>query len=111
MSTAAIAVETPIGVVGVEATEAGVRRVRLPNGSALPPAGSDAGPAASHAAAAVAQFEEYFGGERERFDFALDWAHVEPGHRHVLETLLEAASVVVTVTYGDLGGAMDRLAP
>jgi methylated-DNA-[protein]-cysteine S-methyltransferase len=103
MSTAAIAIETSVGVIAVEATDDGVRRVRLPNGSAPPPAGRDAGPAAAHAAAAAAQFEEYFGGEREQFDFALDWADVGPEHRRVLETLLEVAPFGVTVTYGDLG--------
>jgi methylated-DNA-[protein]-cysteine S-methyltransferase len=103
MSRAAIAIETSIGVLGVEATDGGVRRVRLPNGSAPSPARSDAGPAAAHAAAAAAQFEQYLGGEREQFDMALDWADVEPEHRRVLETLLEVAPFGVTVTYGDLG--------
>ena len=102
MNTAGIAVETSIGVLGVEATEAGVRRVRLPNGRG-PVRASGHGPAAVHAAAAAAQFEEYLGGEREEFDFALDWADVDPEHRHVLETLLEVAPFGVTVTYGDLG--------
>ena len=100
---AAIAVETPIGVLAVEATEAGVRRVRLPNGDARTVPAGDAGPAAAHAAAAAAQLEEYVRGEREHFDFALDWASVDPGHRRVLEALCEVAPFGVTVTYGELG--------
>jgi methylated-DNA-[protein]-cysteine S-methyltransferase len=103
MSSAAVAIETAIGVLGVEATDAGVRRVHLPNGGSRMTARDGAGPAAAHAAAAVAQLEEYLGGEREQFDFALDWAAVDAGHRRVLETLLEVAPFGVTVTYGDLG--------
>jgi methylated-DNA-[protein]-cysteine S-methyltransferase len=103
MSSAAIDVETPIGVVGVEATDAGVRRVRLPDGGASRPTVGGAGPAAAHARDAVSQLEEYGRGQREAFDFALDWASVEPGHRHVLETLCEIAPFGVTVTYGELG--------
>jgi methylated-DNA-[protein]-cysteine S-methyltransferase len=100
---AAIAVQTSIGVLGVEATEAGVRRVRLPNGDARTVAAGDAGPAAAHGAAAAGQLEEYVRGERQHFDFALDWASVEPGHRRVLEALCELAPFGVTVTYGELG--------
>jgi methylated-DNA-[protein]-cysteine S-methyltransferase len=103
MSSAALSIGTSIGVLGVEATDTGVRRVRLPNGGAWSPAGSDAGPAAAHAAAAAAQFEEYLGGEREQFDFALDWDGIDATHRRVLETLLEVAPFGATVTYGDLG--------
>jgi methylated-DNA-[protein]-cysteine S-methyltransferase len=99
---AVVTIETPIGVLGIEATDAGVRRVRLPNGDERTPA-TGAGPAAAHAAAAAAQFEEYVRGEREQFDFALDWAGVEPGHRRVLQALCEVAPFGVTVTYGELG--------
>jgi methylated-DNA-[protein]-cysteine S-methyltransferase len=103
MSAAAIAMKTPIGVLRVEATDAGVRRVRLPNGGGPAQRRAGAGRAAAHAAAAAAQFEEYLGGGRERFDIALDWAGVDEGHRRVLETLLDVAPFGVTVTYGDLG--------
>jgi methylated-DNA-[protein]-cysteine S-methyltransferase len=102
-SGAGIALETPIGAVGIEASDAGVRRVRLPNGGGPSVAVGTRDEAAAHAAAAAAQLDEYFGGEREQFDFALDWAEVEPQHRRVLETLLDVAPFGVTVTYGDLG--------
>jgi methylated-DNA-[protein]-cysteine S-methyltransferase len=103
MSSAAIDVETPIGVVGVEATDSGVRRVRLPDGGPSGQIFGGAGRAAAHAKVAASQLEEYGRGEREAFDLLLDWASVEPGHRRVLETLCEIAPFGVTVTYGELG--------
>jgi methylated-DNA-[protein]-cysteine S-methyltransferase len=103
VSTAAVTIETSIGALGVEATDAGVRRVRLPNGGARRRGRGGAGPASAHVALAAAQFEEYLAGEREEFDFPLDWAEVEAGHRRVLESLLEVAPFGVTVTYGELG--------
>ena len=101
MSVAAIAFETAIGSFGVEATEAGVRRVRLPNGGVAESDGG--GPAAGHAARAVSELEEYLRGARAEFGFELDWSGVEHEHRRVLETLREVAPFGVTVTYGELG--------
>ena len=100
---AAIHVETPIGVLGVEATEAGVRRVRLPSEGRSDPGEGGSGEAAATATDAATQFQEYLHGDRESFDLALDWTDVEASHRHVLETLCEAAPFGVTVTYGELG--------
>jgi methylated-DNA-[protein]-cysteine S-methyltransferase len=103
-SEAAIVFETSIGVLGVEATNIGVRRVRLSNGSALKPdARGEGDEARARAADAAAQFGEYLQGERNRFDFELDWTGVEASHRHVLETLRALAPFGVTVTYGELG--------
>lgn len=96
-----MSVETRIGVLGVEATDDGVRRVRLPGGGELERTGS--GAAADSAASVATQLEEYARGEREEFDVALDWSGVEPAHRHVLETLREIAPYGTTVTYGELG--------
>jgi methylated-DNA-[protein]-cysteine S-methyltransferase len=94
--------ETPIGTIGVEATEAGLRRVRLPaHGMALETHGN--GQAAANATAAVAQLEEYLRGDRERFEITLDWDGVDVVHRRVLETLCELAPFGTTLTYGDLG--------
>lgn len=92
---------TPLGLVGVEASEAGLRRVRLPGdrvsaGRARP---ASTGPGA----AAVDQIAEYAVGEREAFDVPLDWNGVDATHRRVLETLCELAPYGVTVTYGELG--------
>jgi methylated-DNA-[protein]-cysteine S-methyltransferase len=64
---------------------------------------SGVGDAATAAADAGAQLEEYARGERERFDVALDWQGVEDAHRRVLQTLCEIAPYGTTVTYGELG--------
>jgi methylated-DNA-[protein]-cysteine S-methyltransferase len=99
---AEIVVETPIGTVGVEASDAGVRRVRLPGiGDALGSAGD--GAALATAVGAVEQIGEYLRGDRVGFELALDWTGVDASHRHVLETLCEMAPYGTTVTYGELG--------
>jgi len=102
-SSAAISVETSIGTLGVEASEVGVRRVRLPGEGARVPDVHGDEDAAANAAAAMGQLEEYLRGEREEFDAAFDWNGVDDTHRRVLETLCEIAPYGTTVTYGDLG--------
>jgi len=98
---ASTSVDTPIGIVGVEASDAGIRRVRLPGGGDLERRGD--GAAAESAAVAAAQLVEFARGERQEFDVTLDWSDVEPTHRRVLETLCEIAPYGTTVTYGELG--------
>jgi methylated-DNA-[protein]-cysteine S-methyltransferase len=98
---ASTSVDTRIGLLGVEATEDGIRRVRLPGDGELGRAGD--GAAADAAASAAAQLDEYVRGEREDFELTLDWSGVEPVHRRVLETLCEIAPYGTTVTYGELG--------
>lgn len=101
--TAAVAIETTIGVLGVVASCDGLRQVQLP-GRAMRGSGDDApAEAAAHARDAAAQLEEYFAGERRTFDVTLDWSGVEPRHRNVLEELVAAAPFGRTVTYGELG--------
>ncbi len=97
----ALRIETPIGTVGIEASEAGVRRVRLPGEARLAPVAGESGDGV--AAAAAAQIQEYASGERETFDLPLDWSGVDSTHRRVLEALCEIAPYGVTVTYGELG--------
>jgi O6-methylguanine-DNA--protein-cysteine methyltransferase len=98
--TAAMVLRTPIGTVGLEATDVGVRRVHLP-GSSHPEVRGDAN---EHAAAAAAQqVAEYLRGEREAFELGLDWEGVDDKHRGVLEALCEVAPFGTTVTYGELG--------
>ena len=90
-------------MIGVEATEAGLRRVRLP-GSDLRTNGSGADEhAVVNADESAAQLREYLSGERETFDIVLDWNGVAADHRRVLETLCEIAPYGSTVTYGELG--------
>jgi methylated-DNA-[protein]-cysteine S-methyltransferase len=97
-----VMIDSPIGTVGVEATELGLRRVHLP-GHGVTPDASRRGQAATNAAGAAGQIEEYLRGDRETFDIALDWGGVDAVHRRVLETLCEMASFGTTVTYGELG--------
>jgi methylated-DNA-[protein]-cysteine S-methyltransferase len=100
---AAVVVETPIGTIGVEATDAGLRRVRLP-GDRLPTRRvADDERAEANVAAAAEQLAKYASGERERFELELDWTGVETTHRRVLEALCEVAPFGATVTYGQLG--------
>ena len=101
--TAAAAVETRIGTIALEATETGIRRVRLPDHGRTPPGEHGDGRAAENVSTAAAQVAEFVRGEREHFEVTLDWNGVEPLHRHVLETLREVASYGTTVTYGELG--------
>lgn len=97
----AIGVETALGVFGIEASDAGVRRIRLPERGRPMGAGSSArsGPGA----AAAGQITEYAAGERQVFEVLLDWDSVDVTHRRVLETLREIAPYGETVTYGELG--------
>lgn len=106
-SRASLSFETPIGTVSVEATEVGLRHVRLPGERALPQDANGNKHAAAHATAAVGQLEQYLRGDREQFEIALDWAGVATDHRRVLETLYEIASFGTTVTYGELGCRAD----
>jgi methylated-DNA-[protein]-cysteine S-methyltransferase len=102
-------IETPIGIFGVDASEAGLHRVRLPGEHEVETSGD--GPAAGNAAAAASQLAEYVRGEREGFEVALDWSGVEPAHRRVLETLREIAPYGTTVTYGELGARAGGVDP
>jgi methylated-DNA-[protein]-cysteine S-methyltransferase len=100
---AAAAVETPIGTIGIEATESGLRRVRLPGEGAPVPTVRGHELAATNAAAAAEQIAEYASGSREAFELELDWTGVDADHRRVLEALREIAPFGTTVTYGELG--------
>lgn len=103
MAVAARAEETPLGTIGVEASAAGLTRVRLPGagGAGARPGGDE--PAAARAEAALEQLAEYASGQREIFDVEVDWSGVDETHRRVLETLREIAPFGATVTYGELG--------
>jgi methylated-DNA-[protein]-cysteine S-methyltransferase len=100
---AVAAVSTPIGTIGIAATQAGVRRVRLPGDGAPEPSVGDDERAVATANLAARQLAEYAGGERELFELELDWNGVEITHRRVLETLRDIAPFGTTVTYGELG--------
>ena len=97
----ALAVDTALGVVGLEVSEAGLRRVRLPGEGRTSAARSRVADGLGKPAAE--QISAYAAGEREEFDLLLDWAAVDSTHRRVLETLREIAPYGATVTYGELG--------
>ena len=110
--TAAAAVETRIGTIGIEATETGVRRVRLPGESA------DAGRSSTGTAAPRRtcprrrlSSPSTRAGSASSFEVTLDWDGVEPMHRRVLETLREMAPYGTTVTYGGARAASRRRGP
>jgi methylated-DNA-[protein]-cysteine S-methyltransferase len=98
-----IAVESPFGTVGVEATEEGLRRVRLPGENRSVRSVEGGGRSAEIAAGAAAQLAEYLDAGRKEFAIDLDWAGVGSEHRHLLEVLCEVAPYGATVTYGELG--------
>jgi methylated-DNA-[protein]-cysteine S-methyltransferase len=100
---ASITVDTAIGHVGVEATDSGVSRVRLPGSAAGASSVGQSPCAAARASAAGDQLVEYARGDREHLEVELDWAGIDPVHRRVLQTLLEIVPFGRTVTYGELG--------
>ena len=102
-------IQTPIGTLGVDASDDGLRRVRLPGEDELEASGE--GSAAGNAAAAATQLAEYARGERESFQLTLDWSGVAVTHRRVLETLCEIAPYGSTVTYGELGARAGGVDP
>lgn len=100
---AARAVETSLGVVGVEATDAGLRRVRLPGDGGRVAESRGEGRAEANAESVAAQVSEFIAGERETFDVVIDWNGIDETHRRVLEALRDVAAYGETVTYGELG--------
>ena len=89
-------VETPVGVVGVLAGPAGVRRV----GWRLNPQGASIEPDET-VQAALGQLREYFAGQRRDFDLPLEWPRLEPATAAVLKVLI-GVGYGETVTYGEL---------
>jgi methylated-DNA-[protein]-cysteine S-methyltransferase len=106
---ASFAIATPIGTLGIEASETGLRRVRLPGEHEVDSDGD--GLAADNASMAAAQLAEYARGDRKEFELIFDWAGVDPNHRAVLEKLCEIAPYGTTVTYGELGASAGGVDP
>lgn len=95
------ALRTPVGVIGVEASEVGLRRVgwrRDP--AAYPVSGDD--PASVLAQRALDQLAGYFAGELTDFDLPLDLPELGQSTRTVLMVLKDTVGYGQTVTYGEL---------
>ena len=88
--------DTQVGVVGVLAGPAGVRRV----GWRLNPQGASTEPDET-VQAALGQLREYFAGQRRDFDLPLDWPQLEPTTAAVLRALM-TVGYGETVTYAEL---------
>ena len=97
-ATAAARVHTPIGLLGVAATARGLWRVEF-DARKIKPARGDA-QAQTHLAAAVKQLQEYFSGQRKRFDVPLDLQ----GTAHQLRVWRALCTIPYgeTLTYGEL---------
>lgn len=95
---AAARVKTPIGVLGVAATERGLWRVEF-NARRIRPARGSA-EAQTHLAEAVKQLREYFAGRRKKFDVPLDLQ----GTTHQLRLWRALCTIPYgeTITYGEL---------
>lgn len=92
---------TPIGPLLVEGTEVAVRRIafgRRPTGAS--------GPVPAVLAVAVRELEEYFGGRRREFSFALDLVGT-PFQKRVWEQLT-GIPFGRTATYGGIASALGR---
>ena len=88
--------DTQVGVVGVLAGPAGVRRT----GWRLSARGASIEPD-EMVQIAIGQFREYFAGQRREFDLPLDWPRLEPVTEAVLRTLM-GVGYGETVTYAEL---------
>jgi methylated-DNA-[protein]-cysteine S-methyltransferase len=94
---------TPVGVVSVGCSAAGVAQVRF----GPPPAGTRASGDRANgelARAARDQLAEYFRGQRRVFELPLDWSGTAGTQRHVLEVLAAAVGYGETTSYGKLAG-------
>ena len=92
--------DTPVGLVSVACSDAGVARV-----SYGPPSGP--GPAGGSLAsvlleAALEELGDYFGGRLRRFNVPLDLGSAQGSRRAVLSTLHDTVQFGQTITYGAL---------
>lgn len=93
--------DTPVGVVAVGCTPAGVVKVRYGGASA----GATEAPGGSLAQAARQQLAEYFCGQRQSFDLPVDWSATSGTQRHVLEVLAGSVGYGQSTSYGALASS------
>jgi methylated-DNA-[protein]-cysteine S-methyltransferase len=103
--------DTPVGLVSAGCTAAGVAQVRYgPSATArakrLGGGAGDADPAADALAdTARRELTEYFRGERQAFDVAVDWTAIAGAQRQVLTVLAGSVGYGHTISYGALARA------
>jgi len=93
---------TPVGLVSVGCSQAGVARVRYGRPIVPAPPGQHGGAAASFAEAARAELGEYFRGDRRAFAVPVDWASAAGPQSRVLAVLAETVGYGETISYGAL---------
>lgn len=96
-------IETSFGELGLEATDAGLSRLWLPDSLPLGFAtmtGSDAEEA--HLDRAERELREYFAGQRQRFTVTLDWSAAAPGFTGETQRALVDIPYGETRSYGEL---------
>jgi methylated-DNA-[protein]-cysteine S-methyltransferase len=92
---------TPVGLVSVGVSAAGVAQVRY--GAPAPAHESDLpGPGRELAETARRQLTEYFTGHRREFDLPLDWSPTAGPQREVLRLLASSVGYGRTIRYGEL---------
>ena len=101
VAIARAALRTPVGVIGVETSAAGLRRVGW-RGDSAPYRVSGQNPASLLAGRALDQLTAYFAGELTEFDLPLDLPELGESTRTVLMVLKETVGYGRTVTYGEL---------
>lgn len=102
-STAVAELSTPVGVLAFAVSEVGLAEVRWGRaGGFISRSGSAVVSDPGRTEPVARQLTEYFGGERRRFDLALDWRHATRSARSVLEALYESVPFGDSITYGAL---------
>jgi methylated-DNA-[protein]-cysteine S-methyltransferase len=106
--------DTPVGPMSVGCSPAGLSQVRFgppprpasPAEPAVHPGSARSTapetPAHELSRAVVAQFREYFSGDRRGFDVPVDWTGLSGRRRQVLQMLFETVGYGQTVSYGTL---------
>jgi methylated-DNA-[protein]-cysteine S-methyltransferase len=90
---------TPVGLVSVGVSEAGIAKVRY---GAPPRAANGNGPGQELAEEGRRQLAEYFNSQRRTFDLPLDWSSTGGTQREVLKVLTESVGYGETIRYGQL---------
>ncbi len=97
-------IDTPIGALTIIANDVGICRVWFGN---LDEDVAGTSVADAHLAVALAQLNEYFGGERTSFNVAIDRS-ARTGFRGEVLDALETVPFGQTITYGDLAARAGR---